>query len=156
MRVLKPIGSLLPNDLVEFLQAGRQLEYDHKKAVPGRLTLKPIAALQVSSVYAAPRKRGDPNAKESGIYRIPAISLVAQCERYNPDFILSYLPLEATFAAFDGDHAIVTVFPGASWTSIQADPVPYINAQWDDEPSVKVDRSVDWGSRYSFKKGAFH
>jgi hypothetical protein len=156
MRALRPISSLLPQELVAFLQSGQQLKYDFKKAVAGRLTLKGIDELQIGAVYAAPRKRGDPNKTERGVYRVPAISLVAKCERYDPRHVLSYLPLEAAFAAFDGDHAMITVFPGASWTSIQADPLPYINAQWDSEPSIQVDRNVDWGSRYSFNKGAFY
>jgi hypothetical protein len=153
------VDSLLPDDLVQFLRAGRTLKYDAKKVIPGKIAFKSFDTLRVGSVYAAPTKRGDPNLKLGGIYRIPAISLIDKCQRYDPAYILSYLPLERVFAAFDPDHAIVTVFPGATWSAIEVHPIPYLNAQWeswDGQPGVKVKRNVDWSSRYHFSQGAFY
>src|ERR1700754_4020372 len=124
----------IPQDLQTFLRKKGQLTCDWKLAQTGRLKLLPLAELRVGSVYAAPRGTLDPNRRRRGIYRIPAISLIARCERYDPDHLLTFLPLEGRFATFDGDHAVVTVFTDATWTDIGRNPLPYVNANWESKP----------------------
>lgn len=147
---------LIPSDLASFLKKKGQLVYDEAEAIPGHIQLRSLTQLRIGRVYAAPASEDDPNRKKSGVYRIPAICLVKKCERYNPEYILSYLPFEKAFASFDGDHAMVTVFENASWQDIVENALPYINALWEPEPAVKCLRNeIRWWKRYAFFKNAF-
>ena len=148
------MNTLLPEDLVCFLDRRDKLEYDTAMAVPGRVALHKLEKLRIGRLYAAARKSGDPNRGRSGVYRIPAISLLARCEKYDPAYLLCYLPLERSFAAFDGDHALPGLFAGATWSDIVANPLPYLNAPWDRKSTVKIKRNTDWGARYAFFRGA--
>lgn len=152
-RALQP---LLPKDLLSFLTTGDQLHYDHSKTEPGRITLFRAEELRVGSVYAAAHSPEDPNHGRSGVYRIPAISLVKSCERYDPDHLLTYLVVERVFAMFDADHARITVFNDASWNDIQSSPALYLNALWEPEPSLDISRDDHpWWEQYAFVEGAF-
>jgi hypothetical protein len=146
---------LLPAELWAFLTNGGQFTCDPEALETGWVKLHPAADLRIGRVYIAPHSDRDPNYEESGIYRVPAISLVESCERYAPDHLLTYLPFEQAFAAFDADHARVTVFPEASWTDILEGPHQYLNALWQSSPEVPVLREDTWWQRYVFFKDAF-
>ena len=146
---------LLPPDLLAFLSGGGQLSYDPSAAEPGRVKLRSTSDLRIGRVYAAPHSPLDPNRNEPGVYRIPAISIIETCEHYDPHHILTYLPFEHSFAALDGDHAIINVFTGASWTDIVSAPTQYLNALWQPMPAVSVSRDTPWWERYEFFKDAF-
>ena len=149
------MNTLLPEDLVRFLGRRSKLEYDRSQALLGRISLYKLESLRVGRIYAAPRKRSDPNRGKSGVYRIPAISLVSRCEKYDPAYLICYLPLERAFAAFDGDHALPSLFVDATWSDIVGNPLPYLNAPWERKSTVKVKRNTDWGAQYAFFRGAF-
>lgn len=146
----------LPDDLYAFLKKKRQLACDWKHAQTGRLKLLALDQLRFGSVYAAARGTADPNRRRRGIYRIPAISLIGRCERYDPEHLLTYLPFEGKFATFDGDHAVVTLFTQATWTDIASNPLPYINANWESKPAAPSWRRTQWWRRYEFFKDAFY
>lgn len=148
--------TLVPADLWTFLATGGQLRYDPDHTEAGQIHLHSAQDLRVGHIYVAAHSPQDPNLNESGVYRIPAISLVASCEHYEPDHLLTYLPFEQSFAVFDGDHARVTVFPGASWADILCSPTDYLNSLWSQSPAVQVLRDEHpWWERYVFFKGAF-
>jgi hypothetical protein len=143
----------LPGDFVEFLQKGLQLKYDPVQAQPGRLLLLDLDELTLGTVNVSleesPLADSDPNAEKNGYYVVPAVNLVAACEAYSPNGILVWLPNEREFGTWDCDHYVLRVFPGVSWSQIAADPVPYLDAQWDPE-TVANDYLVPW-PRYPFK-----
>lgn len=145
----------LPEDLRAFLQKRGQLSCDWKQAQTGRLKLRALDQLRIGSVYAAARGTIDPNRRREGVYRVPAISLIARCERYDPEHLLTFLPFERKFATFDGDHAVVTLFTQATWTDIAKDPLPYVNANWESKPSVASSRRMKWWLWYEFFEDAF-
>jgi hypothetical protein len=125
----------IPDDLRAFLRARKQLEYDASDCEPGQIKLLPLSKLKAGEVWvnARPKKKpqGDPNAGGDGYYAIPAVNLVADAEDYDPEFILLWLPDEQLYGTWDSDHAELFVFPDVTWLDIAADPLPYVNAQWD-------------------------
>ena len=140
----------LPADLVAFLGAGRQLDYDEQSAEPGQLTLKRLEELTVREIYSSsaeeghapgeneePGAGGDPHYEdeEQGYYAVPAVDLVASCSGdYPPEALLFWLPVEQMFGTWDGGHFDLLVFPRTTWSKIAADPLPYVNAQWSQDP----------------------
>ena len=88
----------LPSDLLDFLRAGEQLDYDYSKCEPGKVALKDPSALELGVVWlhsgGSAFREDDPNAGEEGYYEIPAVSLTGKCEAYDPEFILLWLPNE--------------------------------------------------------------
>lgn len=145
----------IPDDLRAYLKAKQQLGCDWKQAQTGEIRLFSLDRLRIGRMYAAPRGMSDPNRRRRGVYRIPAISLTARCKEYAPEHLLSYLPFENLYATFDCDHAVVTVFTGATWTDIAANPLPYLNANWESRPAVPASRRTQWHRRYDFFKNAF-
>jgi hypothetical protein len=125
----------LPEDLVDFLGAGRALSYDESRCTPKGVTLLPLDRLSVRTVGARARESSDlseedPHAGGSGYYRVPAVSLVGTCRNYRPAGLLVWLPDSEVFGSWDDDHHTLWVFPGVNWSRIAADPVPYLNACW--------------------------
>jgi hypothetical protein len=124
-----------PEDFLEFLRRGSQLEYDSDECEVGRVTLLPIKKLTPSVVYVdsfdAPFATSDPHANEDGCYVIPAYSLLAECEGYDPEGILIWLPDQKMFGSWDSETWDVMMFPHTSWSEIAADPAKYLNAMWD-------------------------
>jgi len=141
----------LPDDAVEFLRAGRQLTYDHRRIEAGEVKLKRLDELSQGEVWIGTNMEGDPNAGRDGYYAVPAVSLTRECKAYSPEFILLWLPQDQLFGAWDCDHWVLTVFREASWSDIVANPAPYINAQWDCEDTLGI-KFVPW-PKYKFKKG---
>ncbi|WP_415901028.1 hypothetical protein [Neptuniibacter sp. QD48_11] len=113
----------IEKDLKDFLRQGLQLEYDHTKAEAGFIGLHSLEELSEGVVWVCPEAN-------EGYYEVPAVSLSSTCEAYDPEFLLLWLPKEKLYGAWDCDHWSLTVFPGAVWTDIIADPVKYLNAQW--------------------------
>ena len=141
----------LPNEVVEFLRSGRQLEYDFKSIEAGQVKLKRFEQLLQREIWIGTNISGDPHANERGYYAIPAVSLTGECASYNPEFILLWLPQEELFGTWDCDHWALKVFHGTSWKDIVADPVAYINAQWDFADQLGS-QFVPW-PQYTFKNG---
>lgn len=141
----------LPADLRAFLAEGRSLQYDASAAEAGQVRLHsdpPVVILNVDSDGAgwAP---SDPHAGETGYYAVPAIDLIAACdESYDPAGLLVWLPKEQTFGTWDMDHWDITVFLDVTWADIEADPLTYLNAQWEGGGTTLV--PVE---RYDFVEG---
>lgn len=136
----------IPPELADFLGQGKELQYDRSQCEAGRVKLKRLQDLEVEEIKISTKKvsriseTDDPNKNHSGAYRVPAVSLVADCENYDPDFILLWLPQEQMFGALSGEYTNeLLVFPGASWQDIVNDPVRYINAQWKGDYSIAKD-----------------
>jgi hypothetical protein len=89
----------LPNETVEFLKAGKQLSYDFKAVECGEVKLKPLDKLQLKEVWIDTDSDEDPHAFEDGHYSVPAVSLTGECESYDAEFILLWLPNEQLFGA---------------------------------------------------------
>ena len=122
----------IPADLSEFFRSGRALDYEAARAEPGAVTLHhdpPTVNLAVDSDGAGWRGI-DPHAGEKGYYAVAAVDLVEECDGFDPLGVLVWVPAERCFGTWDPDHWDLTVFPGATWADIVADPIPYINAQW--------------------------
>jgi hypothetical protein len=141
----------LPSEAVEFLKAGKQLNYDFKSIEAGEVKLKRFDQLELKEVWIGTDIDGDPHANEDGYYSIPAVSLTGECKNYSPEFILLWLPEEKIFGGWDCDHWVLTVFPAATWTDIVASPAHYLNAQWD--YSSKVGTHLKPWPKYQFKTG---
>jgi hypothetical protein len=153
--VLKLASLKLPNELQTYLRLRKNLKYKSSDCEPGRIVLKPLADLELSEVWVdseeSPLRNNDPHGGEEGYYVVPAVSLVHECEGYDPEFILLWLPDEGLFGTWDSDHWDLKVFPNTDWESIVSNPVPYINAQWDQDS--KVSRYFIPWPRYEFKQG---
>lgn len=144
----------LPDDFTGFLAAGRQLEYAHEDCECGRITLLPIGKHELSEIeidgQTVRDTTPDPNEGVDGYYSVPAINLVESCEDYDPQHILSWLPESNLYMSWDCDHWVAMAFPNVNWSDISANPLPYINAQWE-SPSIGKP-FVPWPD-YPFKNG---
>jgi hypothetical protein len=141
----------LPESAVEFLRAGKQLEYDESQCEAGSVGLNRLAQLSLGAVWIGTESESDPHHDEDGYYAIPAVSLSGECASYSPEFILLWLPEERLFGAWDCDHWILTVFPDATWEDIVADPLTYLNSQW--YPGAGSGVPFQPWPKYEFKLG---
>ena len=125
----------LPEDLIQFLKAGKQFDFGEDESEAGQVTLHRLEDLQLATVLVdseeAPFQKEDPNAGRDGAYEVPAVSLSAECDGFDPEFILLWLPEEGLFGSWDSDHYDLYVFLNATWNDIVANPIPYLDAQWD-------------------------
>ena len=144
----------IPNDLWEFLVAGKQLDYSVELCEAGKVVLQAPGRLTVEPVFidseGSPLDSVDPNAGVKGYYAVPAISLLASCENFDPEGILIWLPDQSCYGTWDCDHWDVFTFGSVTWMEIVRDPVPFINAQWKHE--IECEYLIPW-DRYEFKKG---
>ena len=145
----------LPKELTLFLKSGKQLDYDSIGCEPGLIRLLGHDELKSMLLWVscetATFSEEDPNHGNGGCYSVPGVNLVAECEGYDPEGILMWLPDTTQFGSFDCDHAILHVFPGATWADIAADPVPYVNCQWaPDDISNEIYKP--W-PRHAFREG---
>ena len=73
----------LPDDLVEFLNSGRTLEYDASKCECGQVALHPLNSIVTVELrlnsYQTLWANDDPHADDSGSYIVPAYDLLASC-----------------------------------------------------------------------------
>ncbi len=141
----------LPDATAEFLKSGRQLTYDFRKIEAGEVKLKSLDKLTLGKVWIGTDLPGDPHARETGYYAIPAVSLTGECRNYDPEFILLWLPRERLFGTWDCDHWVLKVFRNADWPAIVSNPAVYINAQWNLNDRVG-ETFVPW-PQYEFKAG---
>ena len=144
----------LPTDLREYLGCEKYLDYDTNECVAGKVTLKRLRSLRIESIYVdsegSPLEKSDPNANKKGYYAVPAVSLLARCEGFDPAGILVWLPDQLSYGTWDNDHWDLLVFPHVTWTDIAKNPVPFINAQW--QHGIAFEYFVPW-NQYKFKRG---
>jgi hypothetical protein len=151
----------LPPDLVAFLKARRQLDYEVSTCEAGRVLLLPQDQLRVR-LYPTDVDNGpidntnDPHFRELGCYLVPGVSLVAQCDGFDPDGLLLWLPEEECYGTWDSTHTLIEAFSrGVSWTDIANDPVLYINSLWNDERVGGLTPLIPW-PRYQYDQTQPH
>jgi hypothetical protein len=130
----------LPTDLVEFLSAGKQLEYDPEDCDPGRVVLlaPDQLALELFPYHtdSAPMTDGglnidDPFRGENGCYLVDGVNLVGAADDYGDCGLLMWFPLEGCYGIWGSDHWHISVFPpDHTWSVIAADPVLYLDSGW--------------------------
>jgi hypothetical protein len=141
----------LAADLVAFLAAGRQLEYDPATCEAGRVTLLPLSALKLErfpvETSGSPFFEQDPHFPEVNSYLVLGVNLVADCEHYDPVGILLWLPVERRYGVWDSSHCTIQVFgPEVTWERIAAAPARHINAGWTgiDPDAPPMEDLVPW------------
>jgi hypothetical protein len=142
----------LPADLVAFLTAGQQLEYDPAPCEAGAVTLLLLSKLKMERF---PVETGDlrnceddPHYPEVNSYLVLAVNLVAACSGdYDPVGLLLWLPVEKRYGVWDSSHCTIQMFgPEVAWKQIAARPVQHINAGWSgiDPDSPPMEDLVPW------------
>lgn len=110
-----------------------------------------LGDLEIGEVWVGSDVAGDPRFGEDGYYAVPAVSLTAECDAYEPEFILLWLPNEMQYGSWDADHWVLSVFPGVNWAKIVDQPAIYLNAQWDARSEV-AEKFIPWPN-YDFSPG---
>lgn len=86
----------LSQDLIDFLKSGKQLSYDPEDCEPGQIILLPFEELTLGEVYidseGSPFADKDPHTGEKGYYAVPAVNLVVECDGFDPEGVLIWLP----------------------------------------------------------------
>ncbi|MDZ4819391.1 MAG: hypothetical protein SGJ20_10500 [Planctomycetota bacterium] len=124
----------LPADLVEFLRAGRQLEYVATMPEIEDVVLNGLNELTLREVYVDSSSTDfeieDPNAA-LGYYVVPAVSLVAM-RRGKPDNggLLLWFPTYGQYGHWDREHNSALRFVGKTWKDIVANPARYLAEGW--------------------------
>jgi hypothetical protein len=145
----------LPADLVAFLTAGKNLEYDPDPCEVGAVRLVPLAKLKPQRFPVAAGGENDPNAGAGGSYLVLAVNLIARCsEDYAPAGLLLWLPVEGRYAAWDSDHLTIDVFgEDVTWGRIAEKPVGHLEASiGGDGYDPPFERLVPWLSHPHSKK----
>ena len=151
----------LPSDLVQFLRAGRALEYNATATEAGAIKLYELDGLTLSELkiqtYSYPDeiRVTDPMWKRPnvyGTYRVPAIDLVQKMwgSTDGSGFVLCWLPTEKAFGTFDTAHGVAMVFLDTSWTDITRNPAAYLNTMWQ-ESGPNAEYFVPW-PKYPFQR----
>jgi hypothetical protein len=154
----------LPADLVAFLAAGRQLEYDPTTCEAGAVTLVPLAELKLERF---PMETGglavfeqDPHYPKCGSYLVAAVNLTAKCTGdYDAVGLLLWLPVERWYGTWDDSHCTLRMFGAeVTWTRIVASPARHINAQWSgmDPKAPPVEDLVPWPSHPYSERQLYH
>lgn len=131
----------IPADLRSFLNAKKQLEYDVDECEMGAIELLPLESLQLhrfpTDVDNGPLDNSsDPHYRQMGCYLVPAVSLIAECEGYDPFGLLLWFPVEKCYGTWDSSHTLLEAFsPDVTWSDIAKEPAKYLNAFWD-EPGI--------------------
>jgi hypothetical protein len=126
----------LPADLVAFLAASKQLEYDPAACIAGTLTLRPLADLFPHrfpvETSGSPLFEQDPHFPTENSYLVLGVNLVKSCTGdYESMGLLLWLPVEGRYGQWDSWHCTIQMFAaGGTWPQIAADPARYINALW--------------------------
>lgn len=124
----------LPNDLINFLEKKKELEYDEDEVTPKELKLCKLADLKVEKIWVDGTTYDDNNILiQQAYYEVKAVNLIENCKNYSSYCLLMWLPEIKMYGAWDQDHWRITLFPNASWSDICNDPIPYINSQWEDD-----------------------
>jgi hypothetical protein len=145
-------GLDLPADLVAFLAAGKQLEYDPEPCEAGAITLLPLSELKLERL---PVETGslavyeqDPHYPDVKSYLVLGVNLVASCTGdYEAVGFLLWLPVERRYGVWDSSHCGIQVFGAeVTWEQIVANPVPHINAGWTgiDPEAPPMEELVPW------------
>jgi hypothetical protein len=145
-------GLDLPADLVAFLAAGRQLEYDPATCEARAVTLLPLGGLKLErfpvETSGSAFFEQDPHFPEVNSYLVLGVNLVASCTAdYDPVGILMWLPVEKRYGVWDSSHCTIQMFGAdVTWERIAAAPARHINAGWTgiDPEAPPMEDLVPW------------
>jgi hypothetical protein len=156
----------LPEDLTQFLAAGKQFDLTPSTCEAGAIKLLPLdrLTLELFPMYTdsdAMTQEGlnddDPHRDENGYYLVEGVNLVAACALYDPCGLLMWWPLEKSYGVWDSTHLHASVFgPEHTWSRIAMSPGAYINAGWGDliQEWPPLRPLIPWSKyRYSPQKG---
>jgi len=146
--------SLPPDDLLQFLNKGKQLKFNHKKSEVGPIRLKSGSELapEVITFFAGSQDLmiDDPYEIFEGEYHANVYDLVAESEYYDPEGLLCWLSKLQCFGIIDAEHGTVISFPGATWRDIVKKPAAYLDANWNRKAN-NVELVLPWlHFRYTF------
>lgn len=146
----------LPDECWLFLSAGAQLDFnpDECEAGPVRLRSAQELKLECLPVETYPNTYRDdaPPQKEDGFYYVLTVPLT-EGERVS-EAVLSWLPVEKSFATYNDDHHDLLLFPTATWEQIIGEPLRFLNAMWEiDERNDDFVREIKPWLQHPFRVG---
>jgi len=143
----------LPQEVVDFFKAGRQLDYDPAPTEVGPTRLKPLDHLQIewfpAITHDTPVHDKDPHKSDKGAYHLQIVDLIGEAQVYDPDGLLAWFCDYQAFGSCDEDHGVAKIFPNASWSDIVADPAKYLDAPWN--PASEVTEYLEPWTHCEFK-----
>ena len=146
----------LPDECWEFLSAGAQLDFnpDECEAGPVRLCSADELKLEPLPVETYPSTYRDdaPPQKEAGFYYVLMVPLAN--DEFGVEAVLSWLPVEKSFATYEGSHHDLLLFPYATWEQIVNEPLRFLNALWEvDERNDDFVREMKPWLQHPFRAG---
>ncbi len=114
----------LPDDLIEFLESDRRLEYDVSACEIGVFAFRSLE--EVAEIDLTVR---DKDHESTSVIR--GLDLLKSCELYDPRGMLVYLPSLRKYGSYDSEQKNLITYRGMSWSDFLADPARYVNAAWD-------------------------
>jgi hypothetical protein len=151
----------LPVDLRDFLARRQQLEYDFDKCEAGRITLLDLDRLKLELFPMDVDNNlldnsADPHRDELGCYLVRAVSLVAECDEYDPHGLLLWIPSETRLGSWDSSHTLIEAFdPSVTWAHIASEPLLYLNSFWGEERVGGLAPLAPW-TRYEYDSNQPH
>ncbi len=136
---MNDIRNIIPDGLVQFLEKHSKERIECDPAIKGNVevdwftTFAPeelcITTFEIDT-YEYHLNHDEPGEDPELRYGITGIDLINGCGEYNPEGILIYFPQFSEFGSWDCDHAIITMYPDASWETIRDNLFNYVNGQW--------------------------
>jgi hypothetical protein len=136
---MKAVASLIPEDLRKFLSIheGQQISFDRTRNrnmevdslefyAPSELKLRSFTVYTYDYYLNHNEPGEDPDLR----YEIEGVSLIQDCNSYDPDGILAYFPAFQEYGCWDCDHLVITMYPKVGWPAIEARLAEYVNAGW--------------------------
>lgn len=147
--------SLLPDDLLQFLEEKLCHVIDATSLECGRLVLNKLEYLAITehlfSMKLTDSADSDPNRDVSGNYVLKCIELVCYCEHYRPAGKLCWFVEYDCFGCYDADFGTVFLFQGVSWKRLLARADFYLNSPWNEPQRPIVVLKNPW-ARLPFRK----
>ena len=144
----------IPNEVVAYLGTHRVFDADFSRSECGVVGLSTVDSLSVRDFWVDGEGRGwldDPHSDDDGYYAVPGVDLVNQVEGFDPSAILVWIPGLKSFGTWDCDHWDLIVFEHTQWETITADPVRYLDAQWNSDGSF--DYCKPWTAGFEWRSG---
>lgn len=124
----------LPPEVLEFLKAGKSLDYDVSKSTVGPIRFVDSSRVKVEEIEVTSDNSNvgefDPYDFLGGSYHVDVINLVAESADYDPFGILGWVPVYRAFGSWDVEHRTLLLFETATWSDIVRDPRRYLDEQW--------------------------
>jgi hypothetical protein len=151
----------IPTELLEFVGAGKQLEYEPDTCEAGMVKIYSLSNLKYERfpVETSDSKlfKQDPNYPSTNSYLVLGVNLVESCTNdYDPVGILLWLPIEKRYGVWDVSHCTIIMFGDEiTWENIVATPSDYINAGWfspGDPKLPEVSELLPWLNNHPYSK----